>query len=170
MAKLPGRPTCDCLFSDPARDGKSLLKIWNVNEYNGVVGLFNCQGAGELVHLAKDTCVPITLKSKEYGVLTVVSVKEMSNKVAFASIGLTKMFDSGGAIKEISYELEKLGTFYMKVRGCGPFGAYSSVKPKILQVDSEEVEFEYAEASGFSTFDLKIPEQEMYLWNVVAEM
>jgi len=26
-AKLPGRPTRDCLFSDPARDGKSILKI-----------------------------------------------------------------------------------------------------------------------------------------------
>lgn len=24
----------------------SLLKIWNLNEFNGVVGVFNCQGAG----------------------------------------------------------------------------------------------------------------------------
>ncbi|CAI9779689.1 unnamed protein product [Fraxinus pennsylvanica] len=32
-AQLPGRPTKDCLFSDPARDGVSLLKIWNMNEY-----------------------------------------------------------------------------------------------------------------------------------------
>jgi len=45
-AKLPGRPTRDCLFVDPARDGKSLLKIWNVNKCTGVVGVFNCQGAG----------------------------------------------------------------------------------------------------------------------------
>lgn len=75
-AKLPGRPTRDCLFSDPARDGIrylldqssskkiiffnsdtvcnvfyfpyvcSLLKIWNLNDFNGVVGVFNCQGAG----------------------------------------------------------------------------------------------------------------------------
>ncbi|KAL9255683.1 putative galactinol--sucrose galactosyltransferase 2 [Drosera capensis] len=45
-ALLPGRPTRDCLFSDPARDGKSLLKIWNVNKCSGVVGAFNCQGAG----------------------------------------------------------------------------------------------------------------------------
>ncbi|KAL3341651.1 hypothetical protein AABB24_025927 [Solanum stoloniferum] len=34
-AQLPGRPTRDCLFVDPARDGTS-----------GVVGVFNCQGAG----------------------------------------------------------------------------------------------------------------------------
>ncbi|XP_055822393.1 probable galactinol--sucrose galactosyltransferase 2 [Solanum dulcamara] len=44
--QLPGRPTHDCLFVDPARDGTSLLKIWNVNICTGVVGVFNCQGAG----------------------------------------------------------------------------------------------------------------------------
>ncbi|XP_010937013.1 probable galactinol--sucrose galactosyltransferase 2 [Elaeis guineensis] len=45
-ALLPGRPTRDSLFNDPARDGTSLLKIWNVNKCTGVVGVFNCQGAG----------------------------------------------------------------------------------------------------------------------------
>ncbi|KAF5473294.1 hypothetical protein F2P56_009916 [Juglans regia] len=45
-AQLPGRPTRDCLFSDPARDGTSLLKVWNMNKCSGVVGVFNCQGAG----------------------------------------------------------------------------------------------------------------------------
>ncbi|KAG8385960.1 hypothetical protein BUALT_Bualt03G0099500 [Buddleja alternifolia] len=219
-AKLPGRPTRDCLFSDPARDGKSLLKIWNLNEHNGVMGVFNCQGAGwcrigkrnlvhdeqpgtisgiiqakdvdylprvasdewngdaivyshlqgELVYLVKGTSLPITLKSKEYEVFTVVPVKEMSNKVAYAPIGLTKMFNSGGAIKELSYEFEQPGKVNMKVRGCGPFGAYSSVKPKTVQVDDREVEFEYKEASGFIKFDLEIPEEEMYLWNVVVEV
>ncbi|PON99851.1 Glycosyl hydrolase [Trema orientale] len=42
---LPGRPTRDCLFSDPTRDGVSLLKIWNMNKYTGVLGIYNCQGA-----------------------------------------------------------------------------------------------------------------------------
>ncbi|KAL8037479.1 hypothetical protein ABFX02_11G042600 [Erythranthe guttata] len=44
-ALLPGRPTKDCLFSDPARDGVSLLKIWNMNKHTGVLGVYNCQGA-----------------------------------------------------------------------------------------------------------------------------
>ncbi|CAK9136478.1 unnamed protein product [Ilex paraguariensis] len=44
-ARLPGRPTKDCLFFDPARDGVSLLKIWNMNKYTGVLGVYNCQGA-----------------------------------------------------------------------------------------------------------------------------
>lgn len=43
--KLPGRPTRDCLFVDVLRDGKSLLKIWNMNSVNGVVGVFHLQGS-----------------------------------------------------------------------------------------------------------------------------
>ncbi|RLN12103.1 putative galactinol--sucrose galactosyltransferase 6 [Panicum miliaceum] len=44
-ARLLGRPTKDCLFTDPARDGVSLLKIWNMNKFTGVLGVYNCQGA-----------------------------------------------------------------------------------------------------------------------------
>ncbi|KAL9266268.1 putative galactinol--sucrose galactosyltransferase 2, partial [Drosera capensis] len=45
-ARYAGRPTRDCLFKDPVMDGESLLKIWNLNKLVGVVGVFNCQGAG----------------------------------------------------------------------------------------------------------------------------
>ncbi|XP_034697047.1 probable galactinol--sucrose galactosyltransferase 2 [Vitis riparia] len=45
-AKYPGRPSRDCLFNDPVMDGESLLKIWNLNKVTGVIGVFNCQGAG----------------------------------------------------------------------------------------------------------------------------
>lgn len=39
-------PTRDCLFKNPLFDKKTILKIWNLNKYGGVVGAFNCQGAG----------------------------------------------------------------------------------------------------------------------------
>lgn len=39
-------PTRDCLFEDPLHNGKTMLKIWNLNKYTGVVGAFNCQGGG----------------------------------------------------------------------------------------------------------------------------
>ncbi|KAL2470263.1 putative galactinol--sucrose galactosyltransferase 4 [Abeliophyllum distichum] len=39
-------PTRDCLFENPLFDGKTLLKLWNLNKFGGVVGVFNCQGAG----------------------------------------------------------------------------------------------------------------------------
>lgn len=45
-ARHAGRPTRDCLFEDPVMDAKSLLKIWNLNKLTGVIGVFNCQGAG----------------------------------------------------------------------------------------------------------------------------
>ncbi|KAK9987921.1 hypothetical protein SO802_028160 [Lithocarpus litseifolius] len=39
-------PTRDCLFEGPLHDGKTILKIWNLNKYTGVLGAFNCQGGG----------------------------------------------------------------------------------------------------------------------------
>ncbi|OMO90004.1 Raffinose synthase [Corchorus olitorius] len=45
-AKHAGRPTRDCLFLDPVTNGNSLLKIWNMNNLSGVIGVFNCQRAG----------------------------------------------------------------------------------------------------------------------------
>ncbi len=33
----------DSLFLDVLRDGSSMLKVWNVNSYGGVVGAFNLQ-------------------------------------------------------------------------------------------------------------------------------
>ncbi|KAG5235966.1 alkaline alpha galactosidase family protein [Salix suchowensis] len=219
-AKLPGRPTRDCLFSDPARDGKSLLKIWNLNDFNGVIGVFNCQGAGwcrvgktnlihdenpgtisdfvrakdvdylsrvacdgwtgdsvlyshvggEVVFLPKDAALPLTLKSREFEVFTVVPVKELSNGVRFAPVGLVKMFNSGGAIKELQYDSGTAATVEMKVHGCGLFGAYSSAQPKRISVDSKEVEFGFEEGTGLVSLDLRVPEEELYLWNITVEL
>ncbi|KAK6120143.1 hypothetical protein DH2020_046049 [Rehmannia glutinosa] len=39
-------PTRDCLFKNPLFDSNTILKIWNFNKYGGVIGAFNCQGAG----------------------------------------------------------------------------------------------------------------------------
>ncbi|KAK9086271.1 hypothetical protein Syun_028665 [Stephania yunnanensis] len=39
-------PTRDCLFKNPLFDNNTILKIWNLNKFGGVVGAFNCQGAG----------------------------------------------------------------------------------------------------------------------------
>ncbi|KAL6654288.1 hypothetical protein ACP70R_007753 [Stipagrostis hirtigluma subsp. patula] len=39
-------PTRDCLFKNPLFDQQTVLKIWNLNKFGGVIGAFNCQGAG----------------------------------------------------------------------------------------------------------------------------
>ncbi|XP_021749756.1 probable galactinol--sucrose galactosyltransferase 2 [Chenopodium quinoa] len=59
-ARYAGRPTRDCLFKDPVMDGKSLMKIWNLNKLSGIIGVFNCQGAGSwpLKDNTLDTPIP----------------------------------------------------------------------------------------------------------------
>lgn len=47
-ARRAGRPTRDCLFSDPVMDGKSLLKIWNMNKFSGIIGAFQLPRGGNL--------------------------------------------------------------------------------------------------------------------------
>lgn len=49
-------PTRDCIFEDPLHDGKTMLKIWNLNKYTGVIGAFNCQGGGWSREERKNIC------------------------------------------------------------------------------------------------------------------
>lgn len=219
-AKLPGRPTRDCLFSDPTRDGKSLLKIWNMNDFTGILGVFNCQGAawcrvstknlihneqpgavsctiqakdvhyltniadhawtgdtivyshrgGNVLYLPKNKSLLIQLQAREYEVFTVVPIKRLSNGAAFAPIGLLKMFNSGGAITELNYGSPETGIINIRVRGCGVFGAYSSVRPERIFIDMKEEKFDYEEKSGLIILNLKVPERELYQWNLTIEL
>lgn len=143
--------------------------IENLSYLNGF--LFKISIAGEVVYLPKDASLPITLKSREYEVFTVVPVKELSNGVRFAPIGLIKMFNSGGAITELDYESKRSAVVAMAVRGCGVLGAYSSSRPKRITVGgSEEIEFGYEEGSGLVTVALRVPEGELFVWNVTVEL
>ncbi|CAK7329061.1 unnamed protein product [Dovyalis caffra] len=49
-------PTRDCLFEDPLHDGKTMLKIWNLNKFTGVIGAFNCQGGGWCRESRRNEC------------------------------------------------------------------------------------------------------------------
>ncbi|OVA19883.1 Glycosyl hydrolases 36 [Macleaya cordata] len=49
-------PTRDCLFEDPLHDGKTMLKIWNLNKFTGVLGAFNCQGGGWCRQARRNKC------------------------------------------------------------------------------------------------------------------
>ncbi|KAJ4958954.1 hypothetical protein NE237_026065 [Protea cynaroides] len=211
-ARLPGRPTKDCLFSDPARDGISLLKIWNMNKYTGVLGVYNCQGAawssvekknifhptgtdgltghvrggdvhliaeavnfpdwngecafyrhrdGELVTLPYNASMPVTLKVLEHEIFTVSPVKKMADGVRFAPLGLIDMYNSGGAIEGLSYEVKGEGYMVrMEVKGCGRFGCYSSVKPKRCSLGLGMVDCSYDSTCGLLSLDLDyLPEE-----------
>ncbi|EEF30440.1 hydrolase, hydrolyzing O-glycosyl compounds, putative [Ricinus communis] len=233
-ARLPGRPTRDCLFSDPARDGISLLKIWNMNKHTGVLGVYNCQGAawncverkntfhetksealtgaikGRDVHLIAEAAtdsnwngdcavychqtaelttvpynasLPVSLKVLEHEIFTLTPIKVLAPGFSFAPLGLIAMYNAGGAIEGLKYEVkgvklveldegykgenstvsdervenissELVGKICMEVKGCGKFGAYSSTKPRMCIVDSNIAEFEYDSSSGLVTFNL----------------
>jgi raffinose synthase len=61
-------PTKDCLFEDPLHDGKTMLKIWNLNKFTGVIGAFNCQGGGWSRETRRNQCasqfsLPVTTKT-----------------------------------------------------------------------------------------------------------
>lgn len=240
--RLPGRPTSDCLFNDPNRDGKSLLKIWNMNKYTGVLGVFNCQGAawsnvekknvfhdknpntlsgsvraqdvhllaeaaeddwdgdsaifshsGELVRLPKHAVLPITLQVLEKEIYTVSPIKGLGTGVSFAPLGLIDMFNAGGAIRDLEYQIHqdsefseateilgmptnpsesgqvKTATVKITVHGCGRFGAYSSVRPRKCLIESSACDFSYDPDSGLLALVLETP-IEGQLWNVTVEV
>ncbi|XP_031393395.1 probable galactinol--sucrose galactosyltransferase 2 isoform X2 [Punica granatum] len=195
-AKYPGRPSRDCLFNDPVMDRMSLLKIWNLNNCTGVLGLFNCQGAGSwpgmeiavkenediseisgkvsltdieyfeevagdswngdaavysfkagsLSRLLKEESMNVRLGVLQCDVLTVSPIKVYDEKVRFAPIGLTNMYNSGGAVEAVESCNEKSTSslvLCIKGRGSGTFGAFSDMRPKSCFVNSEEESFKF---------------------------
>ncbi|KAJ8562318.1 hypothetical protein K7X08_011609 [Anisodus acutangulus] len=234
-ARLPGRPTKDSLFSDPSRDGVSLLKIWNMNKYTGVLGVYNCQGAAwstierkntfhktnseaitgyirgrdvhfiteaavdpnwsgdcvlyshgsaELVVLPYNAAMPVSFKILEHETYTVTPIKVLAPGFSFAPLGLIDMYNGGGAIEGLKYEVkagtelseleagyqgegnlvaedrienlstEAVAVVSMEVKGCGQFGAYSSVKPRKCSVGGDMVDFAYDSDTGLLTLNL----------------
>ncbi|XP_012438963.1 probable galactinol--sucrose galactosyltransferase 2 [Gossypium raimondii] len=204
-AKHAGRPTRDCLFRDPVMDGKSLLKIWNLNKLSGVVGVFNCQGAGSwplkqtikdmpstplvisgnvspcdvefiedvagenwngdfavyafnsgsLSRLPMNGNIKVTLATLKCETFTISPIRVLGEGVHFAPIGLLDMYNSGGAVESIDENMKNSSELIkIKVRGCGRFGAYTSLKPRSCMVDMEEEEFIYNSENGLLTLDL----------------
>jgi hypothetical protein len=114
--------------------------------------------SGEVVYLSKNALLPVTLRSHEYEVFTVVPLKHLPNDVSFATIGLLGMFNSGGAVRELKFGGEDADV-ELRVRGSGTVGAYSSTKPRCVVVDSKAVGFSYDGTCGLISFELGIPDQ-----------
>lgn len=208
-ARYAGRPTRDCLFVDPVMDGKSLLKIWNLNKLTGVIGVFNCQGAGSwpfkeslqdlpipslkdasiLGHVSpsdvefldeiagenwngncviyafnsgtlsimpKNKKLELSLDVLKCEIFTISPVRVLSEKLQFAPLGLIDMYNSGAAIEDIMWISKDLsGILQIRVRGCGRFGAYSSIRPTCCKIDKKEEEFSYSQKDGLLTVNFE---------------
>eukprot|EP00897_Mesotaenium_endlicherianum_P005867 jgi/Mesen1/5308/ME000264S04334 len=88
-ARLPGRPTRDCIFTDPARDSATVLKIWNTNLHTGIVGAFNCQGAGwckvgkkNMVHNASPDAVSGSIRASDVDNIRALAPPDWTGDVA----------------------------------------------------------------------------------------
>jgi raffinose synthase len=211
-----------------------------MNKFTGIVGVFNCQGAGwcketkknqihdtspgtltgsiraddadlisqvagedwsgdsivyayrsgEVVRLPKGASIPLTLKVLEYELFHISPLKEITENISFAPIGLVDMFNSSGAIEsiDINHVTDKNPEFFdgeissaspalsdnrsptalvsVSVRGCGRFGAYSSQRPLKCAVESTETDFTYDAEVGLVTLNLPVTREEMFRWHV----
>ncbi|KAG6433096.1 hypothetical protein SASPL_104703 [Salvia splendens] len=89
-----------------ARDGEDVRRARKVAELKGgfIGGSF---GGREVINVGMNTSHPIQLKPREFEVFTVAAVRQLANGVAFAPIGLVKMFNSGRAIKQLVIHLHR---------------------------------------------------------------
>ncbi|CAK9143382.1 unnamed protein product [Ilex paraguariensis] len=144
-------PIRDCPFEDPLHNGKTMLKIWNLNKYTGVLGAFNRQGGGwshesrrnkcasEHSHAVTSMAIPIDIEWKHgtkpisiegVQVFALYMFREkklvLSNKFfEFAPFGLVNMLNTGGAIQALEFD-EEACTVRVGVKRTGEMRVYAS--------------------------------------------
>eukprot|EP00890_Picochlorum_soloecismus_P006142 jgi/Picsp_1/6529/NSC_03872-R1_raffinose synthase len=210
----PCRPTIDCLFSDVTQDGESLLKIWSMNSFGAVMGVFNLQGyswnrdkrkfwrhcpsvstkvssqitpkdiplfqASERTKYVffssgngrnvwrllqnKHATQDIELSTGEALAISLAPIYQIGD-LSFSAIGLTNMYNAGGAILSIEYEgvngdmvsvLDASTTglpitgprIELNIKGDGFLSAYCDRRPKGCCVDGQETDFTWEDSSG----------------------
>ncbi|KAE8736198.1 1-aminocyclopropane-1-carboxylate oxidase-like protein 1-like [Hibiscus syriacus] len=131
-AKYAGRPSQDCLFTDPVTDGKSLLKIWNLNKCTGVVGIFNCHGTWPGPSINKgDQMVPGAELSGQISPACVEYFEEVSGEI-WTGESAVFSFNTGGVSR---LPMEGSLNVILKPLECDVF----TVSP--IKVYNEEIEF-----------------------------
>jgi len=219
----PCRPTVDCLFSDVTQDGESLLKIWSMNNFGAVIGVFNVQGFSwnrvkrkfwrhsslmstkiksyvtpqDIPLFQTSKCTKYVFFSSGNGRNTVWRLLQNEHatqeielstggalaislapiyqigSLKFSAIGLTNMYNAGGAILSIEYEgingdMVSLDTsttglpiigprIEVNIRGNGSFSAYCDKSPKGCCIDGQETDFTWENCSG--RLDISVSER-----------
>lgn len=113
-------------------------------------------------------------------------MQDLAPGLRFAPVGLVDMYNSGAAVVDLTYHVlnvsilsgdttsakgpEAVAMVCMEVKGCGRFGAYSSLKPRRCLLGSADVEFAYDSLSGFLAIYLEnMPKAEKKGHNLVIE-
>lgn len=131
-AKYPGRPTRDCLFIDPVMDGRSLLKIWNLNKISGVLGVFNCQGAGSWP--GRDSSNQNNSSSELSGLVSPSDIEYLKEISEYSSAGDFAVFSfNTGSVSKLGEK--RCLKVSLKVLQCDVF----TISP--IKIYDQEVEF-----------------------------
>ncbi|RRT82849.1 hypothetical protein B296_00003985 [Ensete ventricosum] len=123
--------------------------------------------------------------------------QDLAPGIRFAPIGLVDMYNAGAAVEGLTYHAlsaasklesdsgfggnavpplasrgpDALAIICMEIKGCGRFGAYSSVRPRRCSLGSVDVEFAYDSSSGFLALHLEaMPKGDKRVHNVVVEV
>lgn len=169
-AQSPGRPTGDCLFSDPTQE-ETPLKIFNHNKVTGVVGAFNCRTdaqapvvsacispkdvtgldgeqfavyahtLGEVRVLGRDEAWIITLAPMAFEIFTITPIEQ-----GLAPLGLVEMFNSGAAIIEAGFNQH--GEYEMLVHNGGKIAVWCALPPQQVWLDGQLAAYEYQPATN----------------------
>jgi len=132
--------------------------------------MFRFAISGSLTRLSKEESFDVTLKVLQCEVFTVSPIKvgrthhsfclkstkteldifmwhaQVYNEaIQFAPIGLTNMYNSGGAVEAVESSDSSESKIHIRGRGEGDFGAYSNLRPKSCCVNSEDLEFKFRE-------------------------
>lgn len=160
----------------------------------GDVALYSHR-AGDIIVLPHNVALPISLKVLEHEVYTVTPIKVLAPGFGFAPFGLINMFNGGGAIEGLRYDVkadaqssldgyrsevgertenlssESLAVVSIEAKGCGRFGAYSTTKPRKCSVGSASVDFEYDSGSGLVSFNLvEMPREDEKVHKIEIEL
>lgn len=180
------------------RDVHLIADVAPDTTWNGGVVLYSHR-SGEVTVLPHNVAMPVSLKVLEHEVFTVTPVKVLAPGFSFAPFGLIDMFNGGGAIEALDYEvkagaeLSDIGNGYqnegnnvervdnlspeavaavsIETKGCGRFGAYSSTKPRKCKLGGEAVEYEYYSESGLVTLNLlEMPKEDDRVHKIEIEL
>jgi hypothetical protein len=161
----PALPSADCIFED-CRYGSKLLKIFNMNKYSGVVGVFDCSSeakrgtvsASDIVGLNGDSFCVYSVKKRSIATASAnesieVSVGDEGYELAhfipivngIAPIGLTDKFNCPAAITALEYFD---GGCRIELSDGGEIGIYCKTKPEQVALNGKSIDFEYSDESG----------------------
>jgi len=104
----------------------------------------------QLTTVTEDDTYSVWLESQRSTIITMTAV-EQHGGVNFAAVGLTNMFNAGGAVQSMLCPAPSSagGAFAtMLVKGNGSFLMYADQKPSRVTVDGTSTEVEYDTASG----------------------